>query len=483
MFKKPILIIIIFLFIITSSIFSFGQQFIQTQKNRADSLKQDFTIFRNAFQNNYPSLYQYNTKEKIDALLDSCYISINQRTTELEFYKMLKLLLSTIKDGHLYCSPPPAFRTHQNDTTKFFPLHLYFIGQKAFVSDSSNISVPVGTEVLAINEVPINQIRTNLFQYLVADGAIQTKKYRILNNFFYFYYLIAYGEQKSFNVKIQSANGQVSSIKINAELEKDIVRNDEKTEATNFLNLTIRPKELAILTIKTFDNDKLKEKKEDFKSFLEASFKQLKDQKIKKLIIDLRGNGGGRDTYGALLYSYLTNKPFQYYKSLETATKDLPYEQFKSNVSSYNNLNAKMLEKIDKHRFQLKKEAHPNLQVIQPVQNNYTGKVWFLIDGLSFSTTAEFCAVAFSKKRGKFIGEETGGTYDGNTSGVELETTLPSTKINLLYGTVRYKMAVKPAKYKDRGIIPDYIIQPTINDIINKYDRQLSYALKLAAKK
>ena len=42
-----------------------------------------------------------------------------------------------------------------------------------------------------------------------------------------------------------------------------------------------------------------------------------------------------------------------------------------------------------------------------------------------------------------------------------------------------YEMAVAKTKFNDRGIIPDYIVIPTIDDIINKQDVQLDNALKL----
>jgi hypothetical protein len=43
-------------------------------------------------------------------------------------------------------------------------------------------------------------------------------------------------------------------------------------------------------------------------------------------------------------------------------------------------------------------------------------------------------------------------------------------------------LAVKKSKYKDRGIIPDYIITQTISDFINYKDVQLNFAIRLAEK-
>ena len=43
-------------------------------------------------------------------------------------------------------------------------------------------------------------------------------------------------------------------------------------------------------------------------------------------------------------------------------------------------------------------------------------------------------------------------------------------------------MAVKKSKYKDRGIIPDYIIVPTMFDFLQHKDIQMEFALKLAGR-
>jgi C-terminal processing protease CtpA/Prc len=110
----------------------------------------------------------------------------------------------------------------------------------------------------------------------------------------------------------------------------------------------------------------------------------------------------------------------------------------------------------------------------------FSGPVYFLINGFSFSATAEFSAVARSEKRGVFIGEETGGGYYGNTSGNDTLVVLPNTRIRVDIPLIKYTMAVREAEYPDRGIIPEHSVISSLADFIGHKDVQLQYALQLA---
>lgn len=112
--------------------------------------------------------------------------------------------------------------------------------------------------------------------------------------------------------------------------------------------------------------------------------------------------------------------------------------------------------------------------------NNFKGRVYVLINGKSFSTTSDFCKVIKQLPHIKFVGEETEGGYYGNTSGARSTLFLKNTGIKVNIPLWREKTAGKKTRYKDRGIIPNYPLVPTITDVLEGKDVQMELALKLA---
>ncbi len=420
------------------------------QTSQRIGYRNDLMFLKKSLEENYPSLYRFKSKAFINKLFDNCIQEIDSGISKRDFYKTLKLILSNIEDGHLSCSAPDSLRHQIDEKDKYFPLSLYFTENKAYVDCSNLRDFPSGTEITEINDVSIPDIRKKLFNYIVSDGKIKTKKYWILNHSFWFYFSLVYGQHKEYKITYKNSNGKLQKTTVNAALKKDIQckRLTEK-ENDKLVDLKFLHQNIALLTIRTFANDDLLKYNIDFAGFLDAAFIEIKEKKVTSLIIDLRGNGGGRDTYGALLYSYLSDTTFRYYQRLETTFKIL------------------------------EEKEHPNLSLQQPKHNCFSGNTYILINGLSFSATSEFCTVVKNNNRAIFIGEETGGTYCGNTSGNFIQTVLPYSRFTVFTPTTKYTMFTTDKKNTDRGIIPDYIIKPTIEDLINKKDVQLNKAIEL----
>jgi hypothetical protein len=450
-YRKIILLLIgtILLFATVSYGQGFGNKLPIIDK---ELLKKDFVILRTNLEKIDPALDRYKSQSEITFLFDSCYHELNRNMTGIEFYAKIKFILSAIEDGHLSSDKSAELSSYCEGKARVFPVQIEFSTHNAYVFCDINNSIPKGSEILKINNETIENIRRKLFHYIVSDGSIQTKKTRILSNNFWFYYLLVYGEKPSFRVEYRTPEGKIETVELNSDIQKNIECKSDKLDTGKNLHLTFKPESIACMTIKTFIRQDLVDNKEDFADFLKSAFKQIRKEKIKNLIIDLRDNGGGRDVYGSLLYSYLTDKPFPYYKSLASNDKKLSTED------------------------------HPNLKIQNPGENCFTGNVYFLINGMSFSTTTEFCAIAKSNNRGVFIGKETGGGYYGNNSGDLIVVLLPNTKIVVTIPTKKYVMDVKESVFKDRGIIPDFDVESITGDIASDRDIQLEFALQLINK-
>ncbi len=115
----------------------------------------------------------------------------------------------------------------------------------------------------------------------------------------------------------------------------------------------------------------------------------------------------------------------------------------------------------------------------EPRPDAYTGKLYILTGGLTYSGGSEFASIVKGNRQATFIGEETGGGYYGNTSGFQIILTLPHSEIIIRIPLLKFVVEVEGDIPFGRGVIPDYEVQPTIDEYLNGVDAEMNYALKL----
>jgi C-terminal processing protease CtpA/Prc len=175
----------------------------------------------------------------------------------------------------------------------------------------------------------------------------------------------------------------------------------------------------------------------------------------------------------------LVDEPFRYYDDLVINALDFSFRKY-ANLKEP--LPASMLERQPNGKYRAIK--HPNWGTNQPSKPGFRGPVYILINGHSFSTTAEFLSHVHSRKRATFIGEESGGGYYGNSSGFMPRVVLPNSKVIVFVPLMTYYMSVGnyQSKIASHGIIPDYPVQYSIEELLEGKDRELALALELARK-
>ncbi len=112
-----------------------------------------------------------------------------------------------------------------------------------------------------------------------------------------------------------------------------------------------------------------------------------------------------------------------------------------------------------------------------PKPNNFKGKIYVLINGGSFSASSIISSNLKSTKRAFFVGEETGGAYNGTVAAQMPLVQLPNSKVNLRIGLALVSPTNKTSEMEGRGIFPDKEIIPTIEDRKNNIDPELKWIL------
>lgn len=448
-------------------------------------LQTDFTRFQTALNKVHPEMYRYTPKPVFDSLFSATAAQLNRPMTQQEFYVTMTPLLVALRDGHIKWIVSGKDEHYPFFSDKLFPLKLYFLGEKAWVTGNYGIlTVPDGAEVVAINGKPMADIiRTLLPRMTFADGNRIGGKLEDLNRYFSGYYATFIEAPTSFNLAYR-VGSEEKVITLQPVTEQAIKAYAEQHNASpqKPFRLTFTDPQTAILTIERFMGDK---KEQNYNHFLADSFREIKQKNVQNLVLDLRDNEGGEELWGVQLYRYLTGKPFRYYDHIRVRQKKS--YSFPAWTSKLYRM-AKGLA-VKKRGTGYVFTWHRGLRTTKPKADAFLGNLYVLLNGNSFSVTTELAARLHADRHLRpggtvFIGQESGGGYKVNSSGIFTITQLPNSKIDLGIGMFGFNMAnVAAYPYADRGIIPDHTVEPTVNDILNHNDRVMSYSLALIQSK
>ena len=180
--------------------------------------------------------------------------------------------------------------------------------------------------------------------------------------------------------------------------------------------------------------------------------------------------------YGALLVSYLTSKPFRYFDHIHVATIQPSFTSWKPGTLE----NVKNGTVPDpKGGYLVTPKLHPGVDEQKPAQVPFSGKLFVLLDGGTFSTAADVTAILRTQTKAIFIGVESGGAYEGNISGLNALLKLPNSGLKLKINMYEYWNAVSPRE-KGRGTQPDYPVESRIADLLRGIDQPMTRAVALA---
>lgn len=463
----------------------------------------DLSIYRTIMETMHTGMYLYTSKEDFDVLFKNAQERIKNKEIQdtREFLWEISHIHEKIHCGHSTISVNPRmFPRSILEDKIFFPIPVIFINDKLIVAQDFN-RVKKGSTILAINNIPVEELTKALFDITSSDGYNITGKYhQVAENFPFKYYLV-YGKQSSFHLTIMPYMKTTrTSITIQAVPFTETVSTPPSqkhisAEKNNPLfNIRYLNKDTALLTIHSFYTGGGKEAKKFF-NFLKKTFKKIKKKKIMYLILDIRDNEGGDDGNDIELASYLIDKPFREDKYRKLRTTQLPLYPEYLHPTWYQFMNIPQDTPPDQIKETIQKELAPSftkgkdgmyylkekyILKRKPKKNRFTGEVFVLISGKVFSGGALFSGLIRDKTKAVFIGQETGGGYYRHTGSIPFIYTLPHSRIAFsLFVVINEQNVERHLVPNGRGIIPQKEVYLSIEDYMQGKDTVLEYTKEL----
>jgi Peptidase family S41 len=446
-------------------------------------LHEDFRIARRSLEEGHSGLYRYTNKAELDRIFDETEESLDHSMDLYEFYRAMAPMIAAIKCGHTDLSMPADVEA-ELQRLPWFPFAIKVLDSKAYIfRDYAKGGMLAGKEIQAINGVPTAHIISTMLAAESQDGDGHASRQRNIGGHFGVNLITLLGLRAPYTVVLGGDGKKDLDLVQVAGLSRDDLNKMSKMlfpqdqPKTDFAELKFLDSgQIARLTYSSFGTSS-----EEGQKFMKRAFEGIQSKGSRALILDLRGNGGGEDELGKLLFSYLLDTPFKYYDDLIINGMNFSFSKYTTNHADLT-VPAAMAERRADGRVHV--IDHPNLGLQQPSHPIFNGPVYILIDGGCFSTTAEFLTEAQSHHRATFIGEESAGGYYGNTSGSVVRITLPNTKLGVFIPLMTYYMSVggKHEHEAARGVIPDFPVRHTIADLEVGVDRDFELALALARK-
>ncbi len=375
--------------------------------------------------------YNFVYFDRLDIDWNKTYLDyipkVKATKTTAEYYKVLETFYALLKDGHTNVYPPDEL---SKDFYSRPPMSTQLIEGRVFIikvySDSlRKTGIEPGLEILKMDGKPVLDYAAKNIAPHESSSTPQDMEIRTFS-----YALLCGPEKKPITLELRDRNNRVFTKSIARTGYRDIKYTGSGFEYQEIGNI-------GYLAINNMEDPKINKK-------FDALFDSI--SKTKGLVIDVRNNGGGSSSIGYNILRKLTDKPFK-----SSTAKWLKY------ISTT--------------------EGKTGWEVAAPYAINPDGKKYYskpvvvLIGPRTFSAAEDFVVAFDYMKRGKLIGQPTGGS-----TGQPIFFDLP--------GGGSARICGKRDAYPDGkefvgiGIMPDIIVAPTIKDLQNGVDAAKNKALE-----
>lgn len=425
---------------------------LKSQNFGKQEVLQDLEYLYNSVIEAHFNVYAYVTAEDFKANYQNVRHSVTQDSLSLlETTNLFQKVISAVNNGHTEIDfPGSSYGAYAHSGGTLFPLELAFENGKSWVRKnfSDHPEIKVGSQITHINGKTMKSVLENIYP-LVSAERTYFKNTKIELYSFPRYYWQVYGQESTFEVDI-IIDGIPKKIVLNAInlIEGYEMKRNEVLNAR--MNLKFYDTS-AYLNPGNFSGDETK-----YQKFLDSAFVEIKKRSSENLIIDLRNNGGGNDSFSDYMVSYFANKPFKWNSGFTLKTSQFLKEHTRKNNDTTQTFFKEILNHDNGEVYDYAFDAY----IPQEKEKRFNGEVYVLVNRQSHSQSAVTAAQIQDYKFGTIVGEETGDYPSLYAS--QFQYTLPKTGIPVKVS--KGHIIRVNGSTKREGVIPDIRIQDHLLD-------------------
>lgn len=426
----------------------------------AKEVREDLSYLYTTLQQSHYNLFLNTGKTKYNQAYQKLQLKIRDHMSLMDVNRLFQPF--TALSGLAHCSFTfpfrPAYLEYLQKGGKVFPLDISVDEEHLYVTNnySQNPSVKDGDELVQINSRPAAYTLNRIYSYLSGENKAFKNTLIDLYHFSRLYWLV-FGRADSVKLRLKRPDGSTYETVLSGIPAEKLEEYAGKKKSIfdsgrefKFLNKVAYLHPGAFINSesdgntsdhKTFENSA-------FVHFIDSAFLQLRQAGTTQLIIDLRGNPGGDNSFSDHMLAYFAKEPFSFCSSFSVKTSAMT-------KSFWHNVTDTSLADLKKNILNLPNGTVFPTKIIkkQPVPDSlrYKGKVYVLIDRYSYSNAVTTAATIKDYHWGILIGETTSDVP--TTYAAIHEFKLPHTGMEVSYPKA---LIVRPNGDRSaRGLEPD----------------------------
>jgi hypothetical protein len=216
--------------------------------------------------------------------------------------------------------PTEVYGNFRENGGKAFPIYLRIVDGRAFVGEdySGADEIWLGDEILEIDGEPMASVLARTAQYISADTPYIA--HSILESGFPMYLWVEQGERDFYTLTLDDGSGEPRRIRIPGLAYDELIAALEDAPPVFQLDYNARDArmltdEIAYLRPGPFYNAENPEQvwdTGDFVALIDEAFESFLEHDAGSLIIDLRSNPGGDNSFSDPIISWIADEPFRF---------------------------------------------------------------------------------------------------------------------------------------------------------------------------